>query len=52
MAYRVLTSKYEKIRSMIKTPLGNKKFQDEETLTEPIELHYYDPSGWRAFDNF
>eukprot|EP01080_Neovahlkampfia_damariscottae_P003417 gene3417-5962_t len=48
MAYRVLTNKYEKIRSMIKTPLSEKKFIDDDELTEPIELVYCDPTSWRS----
>lgn len=36
MAYRNLTAKFEKIRSLIKTPLTmERKFEDEE-----IELNY------------
>ena len=50
MAYRVLTNKYEKIRSMIKTPLSEKKFIDDDELTEPIELVYGDTTSWRRLE--
>lgn len=44
MAYRNLSSKYEKIRQMIKSPLISGKFQDEEEELE--DIHPTEKSEW------